>query len=47
MESVLDVAVGRVPKNVVNRDVLANALLREKLSGYGKREGPEAGWYRA
>jgi len=43
-ESVLDVAAGRVPKNVVNQDVLDNALFREKLSRLGEREGPEAGW---
>lgn len=46
-ESVLDVAAGRAPKNVVNKDVLENALSQEKLSGYGGREEPEEGWSRA
>ena len=34
IESVLDVAAGRVPKNVVNRDVIAAPLLKEKLARY-------------
>ena len=46
-ESVLDVAAGRTPKDVVNKEVLENALLQETLSGYGEREGPEAGWDQA
>jgi hypothetical protein len=31
----------------VNKEVLENKLLREKLSGYGEREEPEAGWSQA
>jgi D-3-phosphoglycerate dehydrogenase len=46
-ESVLDVAAGRALQNVVNKEVLENKLLREKLSGYGEREEPEAGWSQA
>jgi len=38
-ESVLDVAAGRVPKNVVNNDVLDTALFREKLGRYGEGGG--------
>ncbi|MGH3145013.1 MAG: NAD(P)-dependent oxidoreductase [Rubrobacter sp.] len=38
-ESVLDVAAGRVPRNVVNRDVLDTPLLREKLGRHGAERG--------
>ena len=34
-ESILDVAAGRVPKNVVNRDALDNPRFQEKLRRYG------------
>ena len=36
-ESILDVAAGRIPKNVVNRDVLDNPRLQEKLRAYATR----------
>ena len=36
IESVLDVAAGRVPKNVVNRDVVDDPVLQEKLARYGE-----------
>ena len=38
-ESVLEVAAGRVPKNVVNNDVLGTPLFREKLGRYGEGGG--------
>lgn len=34
VESVLDVAAGRVPQDVVNRDVIGQAALQEKLSRF-------------
>jgi phosphoglycerate dehydrogenase-like enzyme len=34
-ESILDIAAGRVPKNVVNRDALDNPRFQEKLRRYG------------
>ncbi|MCZ6681401.1 MAG: hydroxyacid dehydrogenase [Candidatus Poribacteria bacterium] len=37
-ESILDVAAGRIPKNVVNREALEHPRLQEKLSQYGSRE---------
>jgi len=37
MESILAVAAGRTPRNVVNRDVLDRPLLREKLARYSGR----------
>jgi D-3-phosphoglycerate dehydrogenase len=40
-ESVLDVAAGRVPDNVVNREVLASPRWRDKLARYaGRTESP-------
>jgi hypothetical protein len=36
-ESVLGVEAGRVPKNVVNQDVIGTQRLQEKLAGYGGR----------
>ncbi|HEX5849567.1 MAG TPA: NAD(P)-dependent oxidoreductase, partial [Rubrobacter sp.] len=40
-ESVLDVAAGRVPDNVVNREVLASPRWRDKLAMYaGRMESP-------
>jgi phosphoglycerate dehydrogenase-like enzyme len=36
-ESILDVAAGRVPRHVVNREVLDSPPLREKLSRYAER----------
>jgi phosphoglycerate dehydrogenase-like enzyme len=36
-ESVLEVAAGRIPKNVVNHDVIDTPLLQDKLAGYGGR----------
>ena len=36
-ESILDVAAGRIPKNVVNRDALDNPRLQEKLRAYATR----------
>ncbi|CAA9451704.1 MAG: D-3-phosphoglycerate dehydrogenase [uncultured Rubrobacteraceae bacterium] len=35
-ESVLDVAAGRIPKNVVNQEVIDTPLLQEKLASYGE-----------
>ena len=35
--SILDVAAGRVPQTVVNREVLAHPGLQKKLMAYGKR----------
>lgn len=36
-QSILEVAAGRIPSNVVNRAVLDNPQLQEKLRRYGKR----------
>jgi D-3-phosphoglycerate dehydrogenase len=36
-ESILDVAAGRVPRYVVNRDVLGSRGLADKLAAYGRR----------
>jgi len=36
-QGILDVAAGRVPRNVVNRDVLDHPRLQEKLRCYGER----------
>lgn len=36
-QSILEVAAGRIPPNVVNRAVLDNPQLQEKLRRYGKR----------
>ena len=38
-KSVLDIAAGRVPDNVINKDVLDTALFREKLGRYGEGDG--------
>jgi phosphoglycerate dehydrogenase-like enzyme len=39
-ESILDVAAGRVPRHVVNREVLERAGLKAKLAGYSKQSEP-------
>lgn len=38
-ESVIEVAAGHVPRNVVNRDVLDTPLLQEKLERYREGKG--------
>jgi len=35
--SILEVAAGRAPQYVANRDVLATPRFRERLRGYGER----------
>ena len=43
VSSILEVAAGRVPQNVVNRDVLESALFREKLRRYASWSGAAGG----
>jgi hypothetical protein len=39
VQAVLDVRLGRVPRGVVNREVLAQPGFKAKLEGYGQRHG--------
>jgi D-3-phosphoglycerate dehydrogenase len=45
--AILDVANGRLPRHVVNREVLEHPLLRNKLRAYSRRLGEPAGSRRA
>jgi D-3-phosphoglycerate dehydrogenase len=39
VRAVLDIREGRIPRGIVNRDVLENQVWKKRLAGYAKRFG--------